>query len=65
VTGGKVLAERSVIHVEPDDPTLQLQAGKDGAQVLGLQFAAPSDRPGTDPTKLADRAARGYVNLRT
>jgi hypothetical protein len=65
VTNGKVLAEHSVIRVEPDDLTLQLQAGQDGAQVLGLQFAAPSDRPGTDPTKLADRAARGYVNLRT
>ncbi len=65
VTGGKVLAERSVIRVEPDDPTLQLQAGKNGAQVLGLQFAAPSDRPGTDPKKLADRAAQGYVNRGT
>ena len=63
--GAKVLAERSVIRVEPDDPILQLQAGKDGAQILGLQFAAPSDRPGTDPIKLADRAAQGYVNLRT
>jgi hypothetical protein len=51
VTCSKYLAERSVIRVEPDDPTLQLQAGKDGAQVLGLRFAAPSDRPGTDPIK--------------
>lgn len=61
---GKVLPERSLIRVDPGDPPLQLQAGRDGAQVLALQFAAPSDRPGTDPAKLAERAAHGYVNLR-
>ena len=64
VAGGKVLAERSVIRVEADDPTLQLQAGPDGAQVLALQFCAPSERPGTDPAKLAERAKQGYVNTR-
>ena len=63
-TGGKVLNERSVIRVEPDDPTLELVAGPDGAQVLALQFCAPSERPGTDPAKLADRASQGYVNTR-
>lgn len=65
IVDGKVLEERSVIRLEPDDPTLELQAGPDGAQVLALQFSAPSDRPGTDPVKLADRAAHGYVNLRS
>ena len=62
---GKVLAERSVVRVEPDDPALQLQAGDDGALVLALQFAAPSERPGTDPAKLASRSETGYVNLRS
>ena len=64
VADGKVLPERSLIRVEPGDPPPQLQAGRDGAQVLALQFAAPSDRPGTDPVKLAERATQGYVNLR-
>ena len=62
---GRDLQERSVVRLEPDDPTLDLAAGRDGAHVLALQFAAPSDRPGTDPAKLADRAAKGYVNLRS
>lgn len=64
VVDGNPMPERSVIRVEPDDATLDLVAGPEGAQVLALQFAAPSDRPGTDPAKLAERAAKGYVNLR-
>ena len=62
---GKVLTERSVVRVEPEDAALQLLAGDDGALMLALQFAAPSERPGTDPAKLASRAENGYVNLRT
>ncbi len=62
---GKMLPERSVVRIEPDDPTLVLQAGDGGALVLALQFAAPSERPGTDPAKLASRSAKGYVNLRS
>ena len=62
--GAKVLGERSVIRLEPEEPTLEMVAGPEGAQVLALQFAAPSDRPGTDPAKLASRAAKGYQNLR-
>ena len=64
IIDGKALPERSLIRAEPGDPSVQLQAGPDGAQVLALQFAAPSDRPGTDPVKLAERSATGYVNLR-
>ncbi len=64
VADGRELPERSLIRVEPDEPAITLQAGDDGALVLALQFSAPSDRPGTDPAKLADRAAHGYVNFR-
>ncbi len=62
---GKVLGEKSVIRVEPDEPAVELEAGPDGAQVLALQFCAPCERPGTDPAKLADRSAKGYVNIRS
>ena len=62
---GKSLSERSVIRVEPTDPAVTLVAGVEGAQVLGLQFCAPCERPGTDPAKLASRAEKGYVNLRS
>lgn len=62
---GKMLPERSVIRVEPDEPAIDLKAGPDGAQVLAVQFASPSDRPGSDPTKLAERAAKGYINIRS
>jgi hypothetical protein len=64
IVDGKVLAKNSVVRIEPDDSALALQATDEGAQVLGLQFAGPSDRPGTDPGKLAERASKGYVNLR-
>ncbi len=64
VADGRDLPERSLIRIEPDEPAITLHAGPDGAQVLALQFSAPSERPGTDPAKLADRAAAGYVNLR-
>lgn len=63
--GGKVLAERSVIRIEPGEATVVMTAGAEGAQVLALQFAAPSDRPGTDPSRLASRAGQGYVNRRS
>ncbi len=64
VTGGKKLQERSLIRVEAHDPELELLAGHEGALVLALQFSAASDRPGTDPVKLSERAVHGYVNLR-
>ncbi|MDX2158426.1 MAG: hypothetical protein SFW09_18155 [Hyphomicrobiaceae bacterium] len=64
IVDGKALPERSVVRVEPEDAGLVLTAGPEGAQVLALQFCAPCDRPGTDPTKLASRSEKGYVNLR-
>lgn len=65
VSDGREFPERSVLRVEPDEATIRLTAGADGAQVLALQFCAPCDRPGTDPAKLADRAGKGYINVRT
>lgn len=62
---GKSLPARSVIRIEPDDDAPTLRAGPEGAQLLAMQFAAASERPGTDPAKLADRAKGGYVNLRS
>lgn len=64
VADGRELPERSVLRVEPGDPAVTLTAGPEGAQVLALQFCAPCARPGTDPAKLAERAEKGYVNLR-
>lgn len=64
IVDGKELTERSVVRVEPEDAAPNLRAGPEGAQVLGLQFCAPCERPGTDPAKLASRAEKGYVNLR-
>jgi len=65
VVGGKELPERSVVRLEPDDTPIELRAGNLGAQVLALQFCAPGDRPGTDPAKLASRAEKGYMNIRS
>ena len=63
IADGKELGEKSIVRLEPDDPALELVAGKDGAQVLAMQFCAPCDRPGTDPAKLAERP-RTYTNKR-
>ncbi len=65
IIDGKELPDRSVVRVEPNDPAIELHAGKAGAQVLALQFCAPCDRPGTDPAKLASRAEKGYMNIRS
>lgn len=65
IVDGKELPERSVIRVEPEDAPATLAAGAGGAQVLGLQFCAPCERPGTDPAMLASRAEKGYVNFRS
>lgn len=58
---GKTLSENSLIRVDAGEPTPNLQAGADGANVLVLQFSRPSDRPGADPAKLAARNPAGYV----
>jgi hypothetical protein len=65
VVDGKELPDRSVVRVEPDDPGVELRAGRAGAQVLALQFCAPCERPGTDPAKLVSRVEKGYMNIRS
>ncbi|MEZ5815751.1 MAG: hypothetical protein R3D44_01545 [Hyphomicrobiaceae bacterium] len=65
VLDGRELPPRSLVRVEPDDAAITLRASDEGAQVLGLQFCAPCERPGTDPAKLASRAEKGYVNVRS
>ena len=62
---GKELTEKSVVRIEPGDAAIELVAGSAGAQVLGLQFCAPCERPGTDPAQLARRAEKGYQNNRS
>lgn len=56
---GKAMAENSLIRVEAGEPAPVLQAGPDGADVLVMQFCRPSDRPGSDPSKLS---RSGYVD---
>jgi hypothetical protein len=57
---GKVLPQWSLAHVAPDEAAPALTAGPDGADVLVLQFARPSDRPGSNPAELAKRDPKAY-----
>jgi hypothetical protein len=62
VTGdGKALARHSLLHVAPGETPPTLRAGSAGAEVLVLQFARPSPRPGSDPRLLAARDPNAYV----
>lgn len=56
----KVLTRHSVIHISSGEPTETLVATDEGAAVLALQFAVPSERPGSDPSKLAARDPDSY-----
>jgi len=57
---GRDMPESSLIRVEAGEAAPSLLAGAEGAEVLVVQFANPSQRPGSDPAQLAHRAA-GYV----
>lgn len=57
----KELPPNSLVRVDPGEPAPRFQAGADGADLLMLQFARPSDRPGSDPAELARRDPDGYV----
>ncbi len=57
---GKVLPQWSLAHVQPGEDAPQMQAGADGADVLVLQFARPSERPGSNPAELAKRDPAAY-----
>ncbi len=61
ISGDKTLPERSLIRTNPGEEPPTFQAGELGANILALQFSRPSDRPGSDPKKLAQRDAGGYV----
>ncbi len=56
---GKEMTADSLMRVEAGEPAPLLQAGPDGAEVLVMQFARPSERPGSDPSKLK---RDGYVD---
>jgi hypothetical protein len=56
---GKEMGADSLIRVDAGEAAPRLRAGAGGADVLGMQFCRPSDRPGSDPSKL-NRA--GYVD---
>jgi len=58
---GKRLPRRSLIHVAPGETPPVLEAGPDGADILVVQFARPSDRSGSDPARLATRDPGAYV----
>lgn len=55
------LPRHSLMHVEGGEAAPLLTAGPEGAEVLVLQLARPSDRPGSDPKKLAARDPNAYV----
>ncbi len=57
---GEDMARHSLIHVAPGEASPVLRAGPEGADVLVLQFARPSERPGSDPMALALRDPAAY-----
>lgn len=58
---GGTLPRRSLIHVPAGETAPVLRAGENGADVLVLQFARPSERPGSDPSILAARDPNAYM----
>ena len=57
----KILPRHSLIHVEPSEEAPLLTATAEGANVLVLQFARPTERPGSDPKELAARDPNAYM----
>jgi len=57
---GKSLPANSVIHVDAGEEAPVMKAGADGACVLAMRFPCPSDRPGSDPSKLGGRSEADY-----
>lgn len=55
------LPRHSLMHVETGEPAPVMTAGPEGAEVLILQLARPTERPGSDPSKLAERDPNAYV----
>lgn len=59
---GKDFPPMSLLYVAPGEMTPTLRSGPEGADLLMVQFARPSERPGSDPAALIDRD--GYQNRR-
>ena len=57
---GKTLPQWSLVHVQPGEAPPVLRAGPEDADLLLLQFARPSDRPGSNPAELAKRDPGAY-----
>ncbi len=59
--GEQHLPRRSLIHVAPGEAPPTFHAGEEGADILLVQFARPSERPGSDPQELAARDPNAYM----
>ena len=61
IQDGRTLPRHSVVQVGADELPPALRAGAQGADVLIVQFARPSERPGSNPQKLAARDPHAYM----
>ena len=57
---GKTLPPKSLIYTDPEETPPTLQAGPEGACVRAMRCPEPSDRPGSDPSKLNGRSEADY-----
>lgn len=55
------LPRHSLMHVKNGETPPTLTAGGDGAEILILQLARPTERPGSDISKLGERDPNAYV----
>jgi hypothetical protein len=55
------LPRHSLMHVNNGETPPILMAGGNGAEILILQLARPTERPGSDISKLAERDPNAYV----
>ena len=55
------LPKHSLMHLEPGESVPTLTSGLDGAEVLILQLARATTRPGSDLSKLIGRERSAYV----
>lgn len=55
------LPRHSMMHVKNGEAPPTLTAGADGAEILIVQLARPTERPGSDISKLAERDPNAYV----